>query len=1344
MADIDFHKIAARSGSQSNAFEELCCQLAKRSRPTDEPFERFRGAGGDGGVECISQLNDGSMIGWQAKFVFDVSALIAQAKISLRTALSIHDDLTKYIVCFPFDSTGKTGRTARQGRPAKSGSENLNTWIAKEIQSANNAGRDLTIDLWPASEIQSLLFEHDPSGGIREYFFKETILSRDWFNNHITAATKAAGPRYTPELNVGTDLWHWFSAFEGDETWRENFDTILHRCRQANENLQRQVEATRHDQMNPSWPPNELQLGQDMIKACEEILLQAQALRILPTENGLEQISAALGRIHSALSELELRLASDLDTKHGQGSANSKRFRTYMAEYMVSFPAANLDIVRDVAKEFDELGGWLRSPAGYLAFKRVFILSGVGGSGKTHGICDMATKRLERGAYTGVLFGHQFSGEPAAWTRLTESLGLPASLGKDCLLDALNAAGEGSGTPLMFCIDAVNETRPRNYWLHRFLPLAHEFEQRPFLKLCVSCRTSFLPACLPQANSYRVVEHRGFEGIERQACNAFFLHYDLEPPLVPVLQPELSNPLYLKLVCETLKLKHLKRLPSGWFGLKPVINAFLSEKERQFAAEHGISEGAAIVSGSLLAIANAIAKTGNVALPWSEAQRVINERRPQAGALPVLEWLVKGDLLIEDGPIAAEPLGRENVLRPAFERFGDFLIAAELLPKVAPEHISAAISSDGNILQLLANLSSVQTNAGVIQALSILLPETAGVELADLIKDTSVREATLALTMRALPWRTPDSFSYRTGGLAREALANEGWETMDSLLAVSAHPSKLDAYWTSTLLASLPMATRDSVWCGYLHKRYEENGIVKRLIEAVADMDLKRVDSGTAARWSIILLWFTAAADRRVKDHATRAAVAIFRAHSTVILPLLEKLLNVDDDEIRERILLCAYGALIATRDKKALKPLAEFLLTKYAAAPTLFQNAILRDHMRCIGELARQLKCLHKSFDPSITSKRRPGSDRPLTVPDQVQVDNWKKSNGAVRLVARSSLDDDFNHYSINCLSPWMHQMNKSAIGGWILRHVVEEFGIEGDILDGYDGYMVSMGGGGRGKPTWAERIGKKYQWIALYRLASRLHDNMDREESSWEPKPMRLPLILVKGRKLDPTLSRTIIPERKASECWWLPAGVDLAATKDLDFASWVSKQDDLPSLETLLQVTEHARQRWIILNASPRWSEYQPDKDPGTSYRDTWMHLRGYLVPRSQFTKATKALDGRNYFGGWLPEAGMYLYGFAGEYPWATAYNTVPDWNRGSIRLIHSSNEVAIEWEYDATLPSSIYLQVPTTNFFSQNDLWWNGTDGFATGGGKTVFFDPRIQYGGSPALLAERRRSPSEAR
>jgi hypothetical protein len=491
MAEINFKSIAARSGSQSNAFEEFCSQLARRTWPPGSSFERFRGAGGDGGVECVARLQEGSVTGWQAKFVFDVDALITQTNESLQTALSIYKDLKRYIFCFPFDPTGKTGRITKSGRPAKSESQKINDWIAKATSKAKAAGRNLLLEYWPANKLQALLLEHDASGGIRQYFFSETILSTDWFKNHLGAARKVAGPRYTPELNVETDLWGWFSAFEGGRKWRESFEAMLDNCRRVSKNFQRQLDPERGESTDPAWPTDELQAGQDVLNECNDALKQAQLLRINPTESGLNHLLTALVSLQSALRKLDLRLADKLEAQHGGGTANSKSFRTYMAEHMVSYPAANLDAVRNTTTEFDALAAWLRSPMAYLACKKTFVLSGSGGSGKTHGICDMAFERFNEQAYTCVLFGHQFSGQPSEWTRLVESLGMPITIGKDGILDALNAAGEASGRPLIFCIDAVNETRPRDYWLDRYLPIAHEFERRPFLKLCVSCRSSF-------------------------------------------------------------------------------------------------------------------------------------------------------------------------------------------------------------------------------------------------------------------------------------------------------------------------------------------------------------------------------------------------------------------------------------------------------------------------------------------------------------------------------------------------------------------------------------------------------------------------------------------------------------------------------------------------------------------------------------------------------------------------------------------------------------------------------------------------------------------------------------
>jgi hypothetical protein len=1338
MSEIDFQNIASRGGSVESAFEELCCQLASRTRPAGTKFDRYRGDGGDGGMECKVIDANGSATGWQTKYVFDIERLLKQTQQSVNTALSVHTDLTRYVVCFPFDLTGKT---ARKG---KSQTEKFDEWARNEEADAKAKGRALSIERWSAHDIRNLLLANDPSGGLRHYFFSATTFSDQWFADHVAAAKLTAGPRYNRQISLETPLSGWFSSFGGGRDWQAQLADHLDTCRKEAARVDELVEEKGGNAMRPGWPEAVYDRGKKAAADSRSCVQSAEALAAAPTEQGLSKLQASVARLLDDLAAIDSDLAADLDAKHGEGSSDSKQFRSYMAEYMVSFPAANLDTVRETREKWRALSDWLSSPAGFLAFRQVFVLSGRGGAGKTHGLCDIAQRRLADGAYTCVVFGHQFSGEPDPWTRFAESLGVTLTLGRDGVLDALNAAAECSGKKLVICVDAVNETRPRSYWFGRFAEFARAVASRAQLKLCVSCRTSFLPVCLPKDFADQAVEHKGFAGMEREACNAFFTHYNLEPPLVPVLQPELANPLYLKLVCETLKAKGLKQLPKGWFGIAPVIRAFLAHREDQFAAEHSMSSGAAIVSGSLRAITAAIARSENAALRWSEAQSVIDAAKPQAKGNGVLQWLVTADLLIEDGP-SIGAIGAENVVRPAFERFGDFLVASEMLESITNSNAHQAFRSGGQFAHLVSTAQAVRENGGLLSALSVLMPEKIrGLELSELAQDDSIRSEVAAIVVRSLPWRTADTLVQSTQDVLQAMLNTaDAYKAMDAMLAVSTQESEIDALWLHEVMGWLPFSKRDAFWCGYLKLGYEGNNIVRRMIEAAKDIDLKKVDEATAERWCIVLLWFSAAADRRVKDSATRAAMAILRFHARLLPKLVPLFLSTDDDEVRERALLVAYGVLIHSRDEAVLKEIAEELLAAYSARPEDLENAIIRDHIRCIAELAAHLGCLDKSLDPALPNQRNPKTSRPEP-PTEGEEKAWEdeKEPGA-KLVVRSCLHDDFNHYAINCLNGWNHAMPKPAIGRWIAKRILDDFGYRGSKCSGYDSATTRQTGGGRGKPAWAERIGKKYQWVAMYQLASRLYDSVDREKDAFARTTGWLPLILNDERKLDPTISRPQPPERTPSECWWVGGNVDLPSTKQLDYPTWVNRRDDLLSMESLLAPKSRDGQQWLPLVCYPSWSEYREGRPYGEPYRSTWIHLEAFLVPEAQFDAARKALSRRNFFGRWMPEGAKWLHVFVGEYPWATACNVeTDDWlgfrtevDGSALEFVPVCNEVVCEWEYDGTLPTSIYFHVPARAFFKAGPLWWNGVDGFSTPDRKNVFRDPSASEGGPATLLAD---------
>lgn len=1340
-SDIDFRQIVPRLGGQREAFEELCCQLAGRHLREGASFTRLHGAGGDGGVECFADLPDRARVGWQAKYVFDVESLIRQLDSSLRTALRIHPTLTRYIVCFPFDPTGPTGRHGR------SGMEKLEDWCRKRKEKAAANDREFEIELWPASKLRSLLLDLDVSGGLRFYFFNKTVLGQDWFLRHVDQVIANAGPRYTPELNVETELYRWFEAFGQTSRHVDRFESRLRLCRAALEKLERTVGRTDGDTMVPAWPEN-LQSNASVLFGKITGFLEGCENAARSRNAGLADFRSSIQQLEDVLEifrDLEQELLEDLRARHPdwKGDIDSPGFRQFMAEYMVSFPAANLDDLREAAAPFRDFHDWLCSPEGFLAFEPAFLLTGDAGVGKTHGICDVARRRLQDGLPTCIVFGHRFGGEPDPWTRVLEILGLPVILGREGLLDALNAAGEASGHPLLLCIDAINETRPLRYWRNHLGAIVQAVRSRPYLKLCISCRTPYVQYCVPEGIQIQRVEYKGFAGAEDYACRQFFEFYNLEPPLDPILHPELKNPLYLRLVCEALQSQGKRRFPAGWRGLVPVIRAFIGQKEKEFATEHEISQGANIVGCALRAISQAVAQSASVAISRSLALQAVQRACPEARDISVLDWLIGNGLLIEDAPVTDDPLGEESAVRPAFERLGDFFVADSLLFETSSlESIRKALLPGGRLHFLVRNEDAVAAHGGVLGALSILISEGhEGVELADLIDDDkAVYRQVLKTVIDNLPWRNPDTFSASTGNLLREGLADGeiSFKVMDSVLSIAWQSSFIDAFWLYDVLRKNPMARRDAYWCPYLHMRYESSGVVRRLIDAALKLPLEQMETDILERWGVLLLWFTAAADRRIKDRATRAVIRILTYQPEIIPSVVERFLNCDDDAVRERVLLSVYGALILTRDVPATGRLADILYRTFRDRVPQYDNALIRDHVRCILELSEILGALPEGCDP-LTIAQSVSVDWPLEIPDDKQVEQW----ASFVHFRPDEFFSDFFKYSMRCLHPWVHATSKSDMGKWILQRVARDFGYVGSGCESYDVMMLKKYGGGRAKPVWAERIDKKYQWIAMYQLASRLNDHVKRQRDSWEPEPLRTPLILLEERELDPTLPPELSESKEGEMSWWSTATAELDTDKQLSDEKWVASEDDLPRLDVLLSTIEHQRQEWRLLVSYPSWGKRHENADRDEPYRNVWIHLHSYLVRQEDFAVARDCLLGRNFFGRWMPEGAEWLYGFAGEYPWASPFNTEPEeWHDRGVfgeefpfRVHPTWNNLVMEWEYDASLLQYFSILVPARAFFSQNDLWWNGRDGYCLANDRTVFCDPSIKEAGPASLLVD---------
>ena len=341
---------------------------------------------------------------------------------------------------------------------------------------------------------------------------------------------------------------------------------------------------------------------------------------------------------------------------------------------------------------------------------------------------------------------------------------------------------------------------------------------------------------------------------------------------------------------------------------------------------------------------------------------------------------------------------------------------------------------------------------------------------------------------------------------------------------------------------------------------------------------------------------------------------------------VLRILLDSDDDAVRERALLSGYGALVASRDIEQSFSTASALLKAIKRDPKCFQNAMIRDHTRCILELSAQLKSA--SHGGSYEDVSMTGSEWPLEIPSDDEAKTWEELLHFWPDEYRS----DFFKYSMGCLRPWEHSISRSDMAKWMIKRVATDFRYVSSGCERYDRYMLGKYGGGRSKPKWAERIGKKYQWIAMYQIASRLHDNVERQQEAWEHTPdlPSPPLILLEERKLDPTLPRQLIDDKDVSDSWWVAATADLGLSRTPLDDDWVKSEHGVPDLDDFLTSVASDSQEWLPLLSFPSWEKRPEDESVWeTPFRQVWIHVKSYIVSIHDVESVYKCLRGRNFF-------------------------------------------------------------------------------------------------------------------
>lgn len=1361
MSDFDLHYLRPGKDGIRESFEEFCCQLFRRSEGGDGwQYRRISGAGGDGGVEAIWEREDGSIWGLQAKYFFKFgSSEKSQMKESLDQAMANYGSLTKYTYTIPATLTGKKGGKSK--RPTKGQHDSLGKWREEWVEEYAKLGRVIEIDYWDEGELISRLTAVDLNGGMRRYWFDRDFFSAQWFADHLSDAEAQAGDRYSPDISLDTPLSRSSDIFGKTEDADRHFQEVYR-------GFVKEVGRWKSVLPGDSGGLSE-QLDDDLSGEASALLGYAQsALALfrgyltLPDQKVSAQLSAELRDTMAAAIELEPKVRKSLEDKHGQ-NADSRGFRQFSAEYNASFPMAPLDHLRDLISALKRI---IKSEFELFA-SHAMLVKGPAGIGKTHGVIDISKARLDMGLNSIISFGEDFSqGDP--WVRIAHKLGL-SNIGREQLLEILDAAGETTGYPLVIFIDALNETSPdRKLWKAWLPPIVEQIRRYPFVKLCVTCRDTYLRDVLASSVKIPQVSHNGFAGRMYDAIVKFFQYYGLGVPSGPLLQDEFSNPLFLHLVCGALKDSGERKLPSGSDGFLDVVKLLINEKNKKIATVCDYDPRKNLVKESVLAIASSMATQNSRMLPLEDVEQALDHVAPKSGFSSSMVNMLERESLLAVVEQQKEGLGGESsyFVRFTFERIGDHFIAEHLLASHTKEDIVIAMQPGGELHFMFEDEAAAQEHFGLLEAVSLLLVEKFEREL-----PSFNQEGTEAFLLKpfvgALQWRTAESFSRLTIAYFRQALQTPGvaGDAFDALLRLSIrdnHPLNADfmhSWWNS-----LHPLGRDPFWAFNLEENYSmwgddinSTGAVATLFDWGLQAPLDGLATDVSLLWGTTFSWFLASPDRRIRDKATKGLVRLAVANPGVLPSLLRRFLCHDDEYVIERVLTAAYGAMLLNPDSDHAKLSAQvvadwFVPSGHKSVPTT--NAIIRDHARSILEVASGLggveHLVPESFRPPYESPW------PIELPTEDEVSEYandRERYPQLDLTERQGLGlgTDFARYVV---SPRvLNEFDCGAMGieamdvyRWFMQKAVSD-GYPGqeDRCARFDRTILSHFGGGRGKPGWAERLGKKYYWKYLHQLVGNFADHLPRIDWNRNVIPPSDGLQGVDLRDIDPTDLRLFADAPPDATSWVVnsPCVFPISDSPDED-AEWVARPDDFPELKEVLTVQSPDQTDWIVLDLSVRWDGPKRGEDGSGDYRHVSRSVETAFCQAADTALIKRKFKQEEWPINLSIRVPEDYRGYLGEYPHGIAYTKRPNSDLkyseeyDGFTLFHSAfwQLKGREWEYDYSSEDEVpSLIMPSPGLIEYGGLKWDGCGSWLDDSGNTQVYATNW-YGNSVSALVAR--------
>jgi hypothetical protein len=761
----------------------------------------------------------------------------------------------------------------------------------------------------------------------------------------FATARSQAGPRYSPDRHVVVQISETLDAVVRADEWiaplfdgiREAFGHLS----EAKTSCEPTVAATVADVQKHIVALNgslRKKLARPRRSAPRAALIEREMRSV---ENEIGDLQLAVSR--QAIDERDGELAKRQRDRRDRASTDVDRAMDSWSEVSYRFSGTQLEA----------------------ACSGRLVLTGEGGTGKTHSLFDYSRSQLDRGAPVLVFLANELADPDVSHTvleRLARAARIPPAYAT--LVEFLHAWHLATGDQLLVVVDALNEG-PDLDWAPLFA-LAHQ----SFVSVVGSVRTGF-EGLLPAGLSMPVEQHEGFSSVMGDAVRTYFEFWKLALPTAPLIADEYTNPLMLGLYCEVAA-----GSPdiAGNVAKTTLFERFVKFRTGAISKRLTLPGGRETLWRNVIKpIAQRMAETSARTIDVDSAKAIVERSYPGRGR-ELLEELRAGGVV---NAYAARGETRPSTVGFAFERLSDHLIARSWLQSLDWRDEKPRLPA--RLLERVVALAENNRGAGMLEALCLLIPErTSGWELPDLLSPETRDMHTLKSTwLRSLAWR--DLQRRPRGGykFIRTTLLIDTFEnlvqdspllrarTLIQLAGIPDHP--LGMAYLGRELSALTMPGRDATWVPLFERALESSGSpllrVARWLEA--NSDLADENGSQLLESALLLAWVSSTTNDLLRRQVQEALSSAGRARIGVALHLLDKLVEVDDPTIRAAVLETAVSAASVVRDDRAEADRLWQAVVEFHSADPTRPNAVLLGHVESVADL------LGKTLGTIVTQER-------------------------------------------------------------------------------------------------------------------------------------------------------------------------------------------------------------------------------------------------------------------------------------------------------------------------------------------------------------------------------------